>query len=98
MSAQVATSAAIGPTWSTHGTSAQQPSDGTERRGDGLNPTTPHHDAGIRIEPAVSVPSPISNSPVTIPAAEPPDDPPATRPGSCGLPTVPYQGFCDDVP
>ena len=97
VSAQVAVSAAIGPTWSTHGTSAAQPSEGTAPC-DGLKPTTPHHEAGMRIDPAVSVPSPISNSPVTMPAAEPPDDPPATRPGSCGFPTVPYQGFCDDVP
>ena len=46
----------------------------------------------------MSVPRPISKSPVTMPAAEPPDEPPATRSGLCGLPIVLYQGFCDEVP
>ena len=30
--------------------------------------------------------------------AEPPDEPPATRSGSCGLRTGPYHGFSDVTP
>jgi hypothetical protein len=51
----------------------------------GLNPLTPQSEAGIRIEPPVSVPMAQSHIPAATAAAEPPDDPPATRRTSCGL-------------
>jgi len=55
----------------------------------GLNPATPHSDAGIRIEPPVSLPIAQSHIPVATATADPPEEPPATRAGSCGLRTVP---------
>src|SRR5438445_3264693 len=55
----------------------------------GLNPTTPSSDAGIRIEPPVSLPIAQSHMPVATATADPPDEPPATRLGSCGLRTGP---------
>ena len=45
----------------------------------------PHSDAGTRIEPLVSEPSVSGTWPAATAAAEPPDEPPATRARSCGL-------------
>src|SRR5437899_9247138 len=52
---------------------------------DGLRPTTPQNDAGIRSDPPRSVPSASAIIPVTRPAAPPPVEPPALRVGSHGL-------------
>jgi hypothetical protein len=58
----------------------------------------PHHAAGIRIEPPESVPSASATSPAAIAAAEPPLEPPASRPGKRGFGTVPKCSFCDEMP
>ena len=55
----------------------------------GLKPATPQSEAGMRIEPPVSLPMAQSHRAAPTAAAEPPDDPPATRVGSAGLRTVP---------
>ena len=55
----------------------------------GLNPTTPQRDAGTLIEPPVSLPTAQSHMPAATAAADPPDDPPGIRSGSCGLRTAP---------
>jgi hypothetical protein len=91
------TDRAIGPAWSKLGASGKQPSSGT-RPWLGLKPTTPHHAAGIRIEPPESVPRAASASPAASAAAEPPLEPPARRPGATGFGTVPKCGFCDEIP
>jgi hypothetical protein len=52
---------------------------------DGLCPNTPLKNAGPRIEPPTSEPSPISEPPAPIAAPSPPDDPPAIRSWSYGL-------------
>jgi hypothetical protein len=51
----------------------------------GLSPETPQNDAGIRIEPPVSVPSASAACPKPSATAEPPLEPPGTRSGSCGF-------------
>src|SRR5918998_4051261 len=56
----------------------------------GLRPTTPHSAAGVRTEQPVSVPSASGTRPAAMAAAEPPEDPPVIRDGSCGL----WQGPC----
>ena len=58
----------------------------------------PHQAAGMRIEPPESLPSASSTSPAAIAAAEPPLDPPASRPGARGFGTVPKCGFCELTP
>ena len=93
----VSTSAAIGPAVSKLAASGQQPSSGTSPCV-GLCPTTPQQAAGIRIEPAESVPSAASARPAATAAAEPPLDPPATRPGKRGFGTSPKCGFSEVVP
>ena len=45
----------------------------------------PHSDEGTRIEPLVSDPSVIGTCPAATAAAEPPEEPPEMRVGSCGL-------------
>ena len=50
-----------------------------------MHPHTPHNEAGTRIEPLVSEPRLSGTSPAATAAAEPPDEPPAMRAGSCGL-------------
>ena len=57
---------------------------GTRKRV-GLSPTTPQHDAGMRIEPPASLPCAIGTSPAATAAALPPEDPPVISAGSCGL-------------
>src|SRR5262249_27994742 len=56
---------------------------------DGLNPTTPHHAAGWRIEPARSPPSASGPSPAATAAAAPPLDPPGERDTAHGLTVAP---------
>ena len=50
-----------------------------------MRPTTPHRDAGWRIDPPVSEPREIVTSPAATAAAEPPEEPPGTRSVSHGL-------------
>src|SRR5574340_1687966 len=87
-----ATLAAIGPTWSRLVDSGCTPSRGTASKV-GLKPTTPQHDAGMRIDPAVSVPTAIGTIPAATAAAEPPLDPPGSRSGAHGLTTAPKCGL-----
>src|SRR5207244_6544766 len=86
-----------GPTWSKLGASGKQPSVGT-RSNVGLKPTTPQQAAGIRIEPPESLPSAASARPAASAAAEPPDEPPAIRPGAIGFGTVPKCAFSEVIP
>ncbi len=51
----------------------------------GFIPTTPHSEAGWRIEPPVSEPRAARADPMATAAADPPDEPPATRVVSHGL-------------
>ena len=48
-------------------------------------PTTPHRAAGWRIEPPVSEPRASGANPAATAAADPPDEPPGTRPRSWGF-------------
>src|SRR5687767_8041057 len=64
----------------------------------GLKPTMPHSDAGIRIEPPVSVPSAPKHMSAATAAAEPPDDPPATRSSAHGFRTGPKYVTADVPP
>jgi hypothetical protein len=87
-----ATSRAIGPSTEI----ADQPSGRLRlatRPGDGRSPTTPHKAAGMRSEPPVSDPVHKGSMPVASAAADPPDDPPAFRLGSKGLPVAPQTGL-----
>jgi hypothetical protein len=52
---------------------------------DGLNPTSPQHDAGMRIDPPPSEPWASGTSPAATAAAAPPEEPPAVRVGSHGV-------------
>ena len=45
----------------------------------GLRPSTPQHDAGMRIEPPASEPSATGLSAAATAAADPPDEPPGDR-------------------
>ena len=51
----------------------------------GLKPTTPQKLAGRRIEPPTCVPRATGTMPAATIAAEPEDDPPGVRRGSCGF-------------
>ena len=51
----------------------------------GLRPTSPQHEAGMRIEPAPSPPWAAGTMPEATAAADPPDDPPAVRSSAQGL-------------
>ncbi len=51
----------------------------------GFRPLTPQKEAGIRIEPPVSEPRATGTIRAAVAAAEPPLDPPVSRPGSHGL-------------
>src|SRR3989338_1146304 len=64
----------------------------------GFNPTTPHHAAGKRIEPAVSVPIAAGARPAATAAADPPDDPPGTRSRLYGLLVGPKSDASVDEP
>ena len=73
-----------GPIWSSELANATIPYRLT-RPYVGLIPTIPHRAAGCRIEPPVSVPRLSGTWYAATAAAEPPDDPPGTRPRSHGL-------------
>src|SRR5262249_23047406 len=64
----------------------------------GFTPTTPHSDAGWRIEPPVSDPRPSAANPAATAAADPPLDPPGTRRASWGLRVGPNAEFSVDEP
>ena len=59
----------------------------------GFNPTTPQSAAGMRTEPPMSVPSASGTQPLATATADPPDDPPALRAGSCGFRVTPQRGL-----
>src|SRR5438045_6197435 len=61
-------------------------------------PTTPHSAAGWRMEPPVSDPRARGLKPAATAAALPPDDPPGTRVGSCGVRVGPNAEFSVDEP
>ena len=61
-------------------------------------PSTPQNAAGWRTEPPVSVPSASGTMPAATAAAEPPDEPPATRSGSSGWRTGPNAEFSLELP
>ena len=61
-------------------------------------PTTPHRAAGWRIEPPVSEPRASGANPAATAAAEPPEEPPGTRSGSCGLRVAPKADVSVDEP
>mmetsp|Transcript_2453 Transcript_2453/g.7554 ORF Transcript_2453/g.7554 Transcript_2453/m.7554 type:complete len:294 (-) Transcript_2453:147-1028(-) len=92
--AQQETERASGPTESSVYERGKAPSRGT-RDCVGLKPVTPHSAAGMRTEPRVSEPSPITHSPSATATAAPELDPPGMRPvpRSCGLAGVPKCGF-----
>lgn len=50
-----------------------------KRIDEGLNPTTPQNDAGIRIEPATSVPTAMGTHFMATRVASPPDEPPKSK-------------------
>src|SRR5215471_19321389 len=56
---------------------------------DGRKPQIPQLLAGIRVEPAVSVPNANTTSPHATAEADPLDEPPGTRSGARGLRGVP---------
>ena len=55
----------------------------------GFSPTTPQKDAGRITDPKVWVPIANDTMPAATAAAEPEEDPPGVRPGSCGLRVLP---------
>jgi hypothetical protein len=79
---------AIGPGVSKLGQSGNIPAvDSAPRRG--FIPPTSQHEAGIRTEPPVSLPSASGATPAASAAALPLLEPPAIRPGRRGLPQSP---------
>ncbi len=50
-----------------------------------MNPCTPQNEAGRITEPEVCVPSASGTIPAATAAAEPEEEPPGVRAGSCGL-------------
>src|SRR5512139_1124615 len=83
-----ATLRAIGPPWSSEEAKAIIPYRET-RPYVGLTPTTPHSDAGWRIDPPVSVPTPAKHMAAATAAAVPPEDPPGIRVRSHGFRVTP---------
>src|SRR3954466_2768133 len=61
-------------------------------------PVVPVKLAGWRMEPPVSGPGAAGSSRAATAAAEPPDEPPGTRVGSCGLRVTPKAEFSVDDP
>ena len=57
----------------------------------GLRPTTPDHDAGMRTEPPMSVPSARGTHPAATAAPEPPEEPPGERSVFHGLRVTPQR-------
>ncbi len=58
----------------------------------GFSPTLPQNAAGMRIDPAPSVPTLSGPSPAATAAAVPPDEPPGVFAGSHGLRVIPVSG------
>src|SRR5262245_26074643 len=58
----------------------------------GFSPTLPQNAAGMRIDPAPSVPTLSGPSPAATAAAVPPDEPPGVLAGSHGLRVIPVSG------
>src|SRR5262249_62060235 len=77
-------------------TGAPEPVPGRRPR-DGLCPKTPQQNAGIRIEPPMSEPSPIGEAPLPIAAPSPPEEPPAVRAVLYGFLVRPYSRFSDST-
>ena len=78
-SRQSSTSRAMIPAVSRQGASGAQPSRSIAPKL-GLNPTTPHHAAGTRRDPAESAASASGTTPAATAAAAPPEDPPGLCP------------------
>ena len=55
----------------------------------GFSPINPVHEAGIRIEPPISLPLAIETIPLATAPALPPEEPPVFRLGSQGFPAGP---------
>ncbi len=55
----------------------------------GLSPTSPQHDAGMRIEPPPSFACATGTMPLATAAADPPDEPPEVCPRFHGLCVAP---------
>src|SRR5579871_6081050 len=64
----------------------------------GFSPVTPQNEAGMRIDPPVSVPVAIATIPAATAAPDPPLDPPGTRSVSQGFRTAPKCGLLDVIP
>ena len=64
----------------------------------GFSPTRPQREAGWRTDPPVSVPIDQGASPPATAAAEPPEEPPGTRPASHGFTTSPNAEFSFEEP
>src|SRR5271165_2455382 len=64
----------------------------------GFRPVTPQKDAGMRIDPPVSVPVAKGRMPAATAAPEPPLDPPGMRSVSHGFRTAPKCGLLDVMP
>src|SRR5207302_800739 len=60
-------------------------------------PNTPQKNAGTRIEPPMSEPTPNGEAPDPTAAASPPEEPPAVRSGSYGLFVQPYRRLVDSI-
>lgn len=71
------------PTWSKVVDSGKTPSTGSAPLL-GLNPAMPHSAAGVRTLQPVSVPTATGTMPFATSTAEPDDEPPLMRAGSCG--------------
>jgi hypothetical protein len=84
--AQSASERAIGPAWSSVAAIGTMPPIGT-RPWVALIELTPDSEAGMRSDPAVSVPVAAGTMRAASAAAEPPLDPPAERSSAHGLPT-----------
>ena len=78
-----ATDRQSGPTVSSDQLSGTMRSTSTSPN-EGLSPTRPQAADGMRIEPPVSVPMDAYAIPAATDTAEPPDEPPGDRVGSCG--------------
>src|SRR5690625_6429371 len=60
---------------------------------DGLSPTIPQNEAGMRMLPPPSVPTAHGPIPAATAAPAPPDEPPAVRDGSTALRLMPVSGL-----
>src|SRR3989304_3803003 len=92
-----ATVRAIGPPWSSDDAKAIIPYRDT-RPYVGLTPTTPHREAGWRIEPPVSVPPPAKHIAAATAAAVPPEAPPGMRERAQGVRVGPKRDVSVDEP